>query len=109
MPPRVQASRFGVLRRIWSAANNHGFDAIIPDLEPILSRNVSGFYSLRCRRWFAAAVSNNFLLRISFFFLTMSHSVLYSIVRLYYKPVCKLQLGSRLEEACHDQIDVRNA
>jgi hypothetical protein len=32
MPLGVQASRFGVSHRIWSAANNHGFDAIIPDL-----------------------------------------------------------------------------
>ena len=54
----------------------------------------------------AGALSNNFLRPIAFFFLTMNHCVLYSIVRLDYRLICNPQWGIRFEEAFNGAIDV---
>jgi len=53
------------------------------------------------------ALSNNFLSLMAFFFLTMNHCVLYSIVRLDYRLICNPQWGIRFEEAFNGGIDVR--
>jgi hypothetical protein len=55
----------------------------------------------------ARGPSKNFLRLMVFFFLTMNHCVLYSIVRLEYRPICNPQWGTRFEEAFNGGIDVR--